>query len=69
MREIGGIISVYVRERVYERVSEQLAVRDRGNAFLWIEVSNRVYDQVGARVYNQVEEECLRSILYGKVDF
>jgi hypothetical protein len=69
MREIGGIISVHVRERVYEQVSEQLAVRDQVSAHVWAQVSNRIYDQVGARVYNQVENECLRSILYGKVDF
>jgi len=46
MREIGGIISVYVRERVYERVSEQLAVRDQVSGHVWMQVSNRVYDQV-----------------------
>jgi hypothetical protein len=69
MREIGGIISVYVRERVYEQVSEQLAVRDQVSGHVWMQVSNGVYDQLGARVYNQVEGECLRSILYGKVDF
>jgi len=69
MREIGGIISVYVRERVYEQASEQLGVRDQVSAHMWAQVSNRVYDQTGVRVYNQVEDECLRSILYGKVDF
>jgi hypothetical protein len=66
MREIGGIISVYVREKVYER---SIGVRDQVSGHVWMQVSNRVYDQVGARVYNQVEDECLRSILYGKVDF
>ena len=55
MREIGGTISVYVRERVYERVGEQLAVRDKVTNHVWMQVSSRVYDQVGARVYNQVE--------------
>jgi len=60
MREIGGIISVYVRERVYERVSEQLAVRDQVSGHVWMQVSNRVYDQVGARVYNQVENPMWR---------
>jgi hypothetical protein len=69
MREIGGIISVYVREKVYEQVSEQLGVRDQVSGHVWMQVSNGVYDQLGARVYNQVENECLRSILYGKVDF
>jgi hypothetical protein len=55
MREMSGIISVHVRERVYEQVGEQLAVRDQVTNHVWMQVSSRVYDQVGARVYNQVE--------------
>jgi hypothetical protein len=60
MREIGGIISVYVRERVYERVGEQLAVRDKVSAHMWTRMLRGVYDQVGARVYNQVENPMWR---------
>ena len=56
MRDVGGIISVYAREQVYEQMDRQVM---RSNAdvsgHVWEVVSRGIYDQVGARVYNQVD--------------
>jgi hypothetical protein len=55
MRDVGGIISVYAREQVYDQVSRQLAVNDQVSGHVWEVVSRGIYVQVGARVYNQVD--------------
>lgn len=55
MRDVGGIISVYAREQVYDQVSRQLVVNDQVSGYVWEVVSRGIYVQIGARVYNQVD--------------
>ena len=55
MRDVGGIISVYAREQVYDQVSRQLVVNDQVSRHVWEVVSRGIYVQIGARVYNQVD--------------
>jgi hypothetical protein len=71
MRDEGREIGTSVRDHVRDTLDRLVKRGVSGHVFghMWTRVLRGVNDQAGARVYNQVEDECLRSILYGKVDF